>query len=440
VPNNATVWREPVNDANREPLTIGPKPGAKVSITLGELISAVMEYLWQKSGIRIGRYGIEPDEDLQQTTVEFHGVILPDGTRPYRNMLSFDVDGVCSRSENARIGGNLRPVAVRKHRAADVVKEFKEWQAKNRLRSRSDWDPIPGPYETIADLVAEPNADRSITFFVIDHLEGNTYYFRRPNAQTNKETKPSRDPDLHADRLTRPATVTCPSLQGEPTTFHVVIEKVYWRTEPGEDRRLCFRGKAGMEDWSGHKTFFVDECSKIVDETTGASIPDIPSWLLGMIADPTPLTLKSLINAVCPALITQLNIKFKDVTISCRSNGGHVIIISNISRFGDADTSATEAPPQELALPTNRAASLAIRVPASTVRRTDLTEALPQELSFVVPTNRAGANLDDPLGLEKADIKVIAHWGGQWDGPDVRTVFSATVMACEAGRVDVRQI
>lgn len=397
-----------MNDIDREPLTIGPEPGPKVSIKLGELIAAVRKYLRQKTGIHVDGYDLEQDSDARATIVKFHGITLPDGKAPIEGVLRFEIGGICARSENARLGGNTRPITVQKqkHTTQDYFRKYDQWKANyRRLRLLVDRPAPPELYETVVDLVAEPNVDRSITFFVIDRWEGNTAHYRRRTASANREAQPLLAPVLSADRLTRPATVTCLLLRGEPTTFHVTIEKVYWLTEPGEGRRLCFRGKAKVDGWAGHKTFFADECTQVFEEPTGTSITDIPSWLLAMTAEPTPLTLASIINAVCAVLDTQHDILSKNINIGLCDNGSRVIVFSGISRSEQANASASEAPPQEVA--------------------------------FIVTPNNPVASLDDSLGIERADIRVNAHWGGKWDGPDVRTFFSITVTACEAGRVEI---
>lgn len=137
-----------------------------------------------------------------------------------------------------------------------------------------------------------------------------------------------------ADRLSHPATVIHPTMGGAETEFEVIIERVYYR-EDDEGERLCFRGKATTDSWSGYKTFFADECRSIIDRANNVPISDFADWLKSLRPDITPLTLETLIRAVVEYLGREEHVKIGKLGASV-SESGTAISFTEIAS-ADAD-------------------------------------------------------------------------------------------------------
>ena len=140
--------------------TTKPKRVAKVSITVNELVDAVCEYLGEKFGITVNKIGLDYPEDFtERTKVILHDIMSDDAA--WKNYaINFFIDGLRTQSGRARLGGEVRPFVIWKQR---MWEESTKWQK-------------------IAEVAAQPNRDRTITFYPIDHWEGATAFFKRPPA------------------------------------------------------------------------------------------------------------------------------------------------------------------------------------------------------------------------------------------------------------------
>ena len=156
---------------SEQPFTAKLKRTAKVSITVQELINATSDYVESKFQIKINHISLHIPDDLAdvsvRTIIVLGNIVAPNDSWKSHE-LNFSINGLRTQSARTRLGGETQLVTVWKMPKGDYD-GF--WRPSNK-------------WEKVADVAAEPNRDRSITFYPIDHWEGATAFFKRtPSTQ-----------------------------------------------------------------------------------------------------------------------------------------------------------------------------------------------------------------------------------------------------------------